>query len=70
MVVIFHELGHNSLGLIDTIMYGELIDGAGLYGEGDPNVLGRWSGQMLLADPTISAATNPEISPVGRSQHT
>src|ERR1035441_2563148 len=58
---IFHELGHNSQSLVDRIMYGDLTYGAGLYGEGDANLLGRWSGQVLLADPTIQAATKASI---------
>lgn len=58
---IFHELGHNSESLVDRIMYGELTYGAGLYGEGDANLLSRWSGQVLLAEPTISSATKASI---------
>lgn len=42
-------------------MYGELTYHAGLYVEGDANVLGRWSGRAILASAEISDSTKASV---------
>lgn len=58
---IFHELGHNSSSLVVRIMYGELTYGAGLYVEGDANLLSRWSGESLADKPALAEPTRASI---------